>query len=274
MDRNFQVSLKEVLWHEGGWADNPKDPGGATMKGVTLTNFRRYVKPGATKDELRKITDEQLATVYRRFYWDAINGASLPDGLDFATFDYAVNSGPNQAAKSLQKVLGVVPDGRIGPASIEAAKSIPADQAIDQLCDGRLAFMKRIRHKKTKELLWTTFGKGWSSRVARVRAFSKDLADQPTPEKPTIIVKEKEVEVEKPVVPKEIDKEVKKNTNFWGWLVGILGTAGGGISGVLGADKQTIITFGGVAVVGLLIVLVLGPMIVRRLKAIRAEIEA
>lgn len=48
------------------------------MKGVTLTNFRRYVKADATKADLRKITDAQVATVYRRFYWDATAGAQLP----------------------------------------------------------------------------------------------------------------------------------------------------------------------------------------------------
>nr|WP_286298062.1 glycosyl hydrolase 108 family protein [Aminobacter sp. SS-2016] len=52
------------------------------MKGVTLANFRRYVKPGATKDDLRGITHAQLSTVYRRFYWDAVHGAELPHGVD------------------------------------------------------------------------------------------------------------------------------------------------------------------------------------------------
>jgi hypothetical protein len=63
MDRNFAKSLALVLKSEGGWSDNPADPGGATMKGVTLTNFRRYVKADATKDDLRHITDAQVATV-------------------------------------------------------------------------------------------------------------------------------------------------------------------------------------------------------------------
>lgn len=106
MDRNFQRALSLVLKSEGGWSDHPKDPGGATMKGVTLANFRRYVQSDATKDDLRKITDDQVATVYRRFYWDAVAGAELPDGIDYATFDYAVNSGPGRAAKALQAVAG------------------------------------------------------------------------------------------------------------------------------------------------------------------------
>ncbi|TGP25906.1 hypothetical protein EN828_10505 [Mesorhizobium sp. M2D.F.Ca.ET.185.01.1.1] len=162
MDRNFQRALSLVLKSEGGWSDNKADPGGATMKGVTLANFRRYVQADATKDDLRHITDAQLATVYKRFYWDAVSGDDLPDGVDYATFDFAVNSGPSRAAKYLQAAVGVAEDGKIGPATIAAAKAKPAGVVIDALCDARLAFLERLP-------TWGTFGKGWKARVASVR---------------------------------------------------------------------------------------------------------
>jgi len=162
MDRNFARALSLVLKSEGNWSDNLADPGGATMKGVTLANFRRYVKADATKAELRAISDAQLATVYRRFYWDAIAGAELPDGIDYAVFDFAVNSGPGRAAKYLQAVLGVAQDGRIGPATLAAARAKPAGVVIDALCDARLAFLEKLP-------IWPTFGRGWSARVASVR---------------------------------------------------------------------------------------------------------
>jgi len=125
MDRNFARALALVLKSEGGWSDNPVDPGGATMKGVTLANFRRYVKADASKDDLRKISDAQLATVYRRFYWDAVAGAELPGGVDYAVFDFAVNSGPGRAAKYLQAAVGAAQDGRIGPATLSAVGARP-----------------------------------------------------------------------------------------------------------------------------------------------------
>jgi lysozyme family protein len=162
MDRNFARALSLVLKSEGGWSDNPADPGGATMRGVTLANFRRYVKADATKADLRKITDDQVATVYRRFYWDAVAGAELPDGVDYAVFDFAVNSGPGRAAKYLQAVVGVAQDGRVGPATLAAVRAKPVGVVIDGLCDTRLAFLKRLP-------TWATFGKGWASRVASVR---------------------------------------------------------------------------------------------------------
>ncbi|TRC72741.1 hypothetical protein FJV83_10175 [Mesorhizobium sp. WSM4307] len=163
MDCNFARALALVLKSEGGWSDNPADPGGATMKGVTLANFRRYVKADAGKADLKKIGDDQVATVYRRFYWDAVLGAELPDGVDLAVFDFAVNSGPGRAAKYLQASVGVPQDGRIGPATLAAVKTKPAGVVIDQLCDARLAFLRRLP-------TWATFGRGWSDRVGSVRA--------------------------------------------------------------------------------------------------------
>lgn len=171
MDRNFARALALVLKSEGLWSDNPADPGGATMRGVTLANFRRYVKADGTKADLRKISDAQVATVYRRFYWDAVLGAELPDGVDYAVFDFAVNSGPGRAAKYLQAVVGVTQDGRIGPTTVAATNGKPAGVVIDALCDNRMAFLKRLP-------TWGTFGRGWSDRVKSVRTQSLVLAGQ------------------------------------------------------------------------------------------------
>ncbi|WP_442580701.1 glycoside hydrolase family 108 protein [Mesorhizobium sp. ASY16-5R] len=184
MDRNFQRAFSLVLKHEGGWADNPADPGGPTMKGVTLATFRRYVKPAATKDDLRKITDAQLATVYRRHYWDVVGGAELPDGVDYAVFDFAVNSGPNRAAKYLQGVVCVRQDGKIGPATLTATRAMMHATVINRLCDDRLAFMKRAKDKKGK-LLWPTFGKGWEPRVKSVRSVALEMAARPSAPEPS-----------------------------------------------------------------------------------------
>lgn len=264
MDRNFQRALSLVLKHEGGWSDHPKDPGGATMKGVTLANFRKYVKPNATKDDLRKITDQQLATVYRRFYWDAVSGAELPDGIDFAVFDFAVNSGPARAAQYLQKVVGAVPDGKIGPATVKATKSALPATVIHKLCDDRLAFLKRLK-------TWPTFGKGWDRRVKEVRADALAMSGRPTPENPTIV--EKVVEVEKPVVPVSVDKAVKTQTNGGSWLIGAGGVAGTAMTGAFGANWETIVAVGGVALVALLLLFIMRRQIIAAVKEIRGEVE-
>ncbi|MHA6646317.1 glycoside hydrolase family 108 protein [Mesorhizobium sp. A623] len=238
------------------------------MKGVTLANFRRYVQADATKDDLRKISDEQVATVDRRYYWDAVAGAQLPDGVDYATFDYAVNSGPGRAAKYLQSVAGVKEDGKIGPATLKAVKGLMRATVINDLCDKRMAFLKGLK-------TWKTFGKGWTARVSSVRTDALKMAAQPTPENPTVIEKTVHVPVavDQPVVPKTIEKAVKKQTNGWGWSGIGLGGAGAALTAIAGWPWQTIALFAGLGVAGGIVALVIGPWIVGRVKTIRAAVE-
>jgi lysozyme family protein len=193
MDRNFARALKLVLKEEGGFSDHPKDPGGATMKGVTLATFRRHVNSKATVDDLKHISDADLARVYKRQYWDAVKADDLPDGLDYATFDYAVNSGPGRAAKALQKVLNVAQDGKIGPATIGAAQSTFKAGAIMALCSGRMEFLRGLK-------TWGTFGKGWSSRVSRVQAAALDMAAHAATAAPQTLPKPSPA----PVAPKPV----------------------------------------------------------------------
>ena len=169
MDRNFSEALKLVLKHEGNFSDHPQDPGGATMKGITLATFRRYIDAKATKDDLRHITQAQLENVYRRHYWNAVKADDLPDGVDYACFDFAVNSGPSRAAKYLQAAVGVRQDGKIGQQTIAAVKSRVAPTVIHDLCDRRMAFLKGLK-------TWPTFRKGWTSRVTDVRAKALGMA--------------------------------------------------------------------------------------------------
>ena len=272
MDRNFKRSLAESLKHEGGWSDNPKDPGGATMKGVTLATFRKNVNPKATKDDLRKITDAQLQTVYRREYWDKVHGAELPDGIDFAAFDYAINSGPLRAAKDLQKVVGVSQDGKIGPKTLAAIAKMGAAKVINALCDERLAFMKRAKGSSGElkgKLLWPTFGKGWEKRVASVRAFALGLASQPTPERPAVVTKVVDV----PTVPQTVDHAVKKKFSLAGWIGSAVSSGGIGALGLAGFGWQELLTIAAVAAVALIGGLLLRSWIIRAIKEVREELQ-
>jgi len=263
MDRNFQRALSLVLKSEGLWSDNPADPGGATMKGVTLANFRRFVKPDATKADLRKITDEQVAQVYRRFYWDAISGSQLPGGIDYAVFDFAVNSGPDRAAKYLQGVVGAKQDGKIGPATLAAVKTMMRATVINDLCDKRMAFLKGLK-------TWKTFGKGWTSRVSSVRAEAMKLAAQPDKDPPVIV--EKPVPVETPVVPEAVEQKVKEKSDLWTKLTGGGGIAALGLGGVFGMDWQAIVAGGVVLLVIILVLLLLRSQVVSAVRQIKAEV--
>ncbi len=260
MDRNFERALSLVLKHEGGWSDHPQDKGGATMKGVTLANFRRYVKPSATKDDLRKITDEQVATIYKRYYWDAVRGSDLPGGIDYAVFDFAVNSGPDRAIKYLQAVVGAKQDGRIGPDTLAKTRAMMRATVINDLFDRRMAFLKRLK-------TWPTFGKGWTSRVSGVRSEALKMAAQP--DTPPPVVKE----VEKEVVPERVETKVKEKSDLWTKLTGGGGIAALGLGGIFGMDWQAIVAGGVVLLVIILVLLLLRSQIVAAVRQIKSEVS-
>ena len=169
MQRNFVNALKHVLVHEGGYVDHPRDPGGATNKGVTLAVFQRFYGQDKTKDDLKGITDAQLEEIYKAGYWDKCRCDDLPNGVDYVVFDQAVNSGPGRSAKWLQRAVGATADGGIGAQTLAATQSVAAEQAINRMCDARLAFLKNLS-------IWDTFGRGWQRRVDGVRAYGLQLA--------------------------------------------------------------------------------------------------
>jgi lysozyme family protein len=172
MRDNFERCLAEVLKHEGGWSDHPSDPGGATMKGVTIGTFAQFKGRKVTKDELRNISDADLRAIYKRNYWDVVRGDDLPAGLDLVAFDAAVNSGPSRGARWLQQALGVTADGKIGPATIEAARAANAGAIAIGACQIRLRFLTGLK-------TWPTFGKGWTRRVEAVQRVALDMARVP-----------------------------------------------------------------------------------------------
>ena len=117
--QRFARCLDIVLAAEGGYVDNPLDAGGATNMGITRATLARWrgVVPASDlpKAEVRALTRAEAAAIYEARYWRRVAGPELPAGLDLALFDYAVNSGPVRAVKTLQTALGVVADGLVGP---------------------------------------------------------------------------------------------------------------------------------------------------------------
>lgn len=163
----YKEYMPRILKHEGGYINHPKDPGGATNRGVTIGTLRRL---GIDKDgdgdsdviDLKLLTADDAATVFKRFYGDAVQADLLPRGLDYAMTDFAVNSGPTRAVEHLQRIIGVKIDGHIGPATIAAvAKRDPAE-LIEALHQSRLRFLRNLK-------TWKTFGKGWGARLDEVR---------------------------------------------------------------------------------------------------------
>jgi len=169
MKDNFDRCLAEVLRHEGGWADHPKDPGGATMQGVTLVTYSNWLGREATKDELRNMPPAHRDEIYRKHYWDKVKGDELPKGVDLCLFDYAVNSGPKRAVVAVQEALGVNADGALGPMTLGAIQKATPSTLVAWVCQYRLAFLQRLP-------TWDTFGGGWARRVEDVLKVAKGMA--------------------------------------------------------------------------------------------------
>lgn len=175
MKSNFSDCLDFVLQWEGGWADHPADPGGATMKGITHRTYSQYLGRTVSKDELRNIPQAHVEAIYRRDYWDAVRGDELPSGLDLVAFDAAVNSGVSRGAKWLQAALNVPNDGKVGTVTLAAAGKADAQGVIGSATDIRLAFLKGLR-------TWPTFGRGWEMRVTSLRQTAMNMTEmQPAP---------------------------------------------------------------------------------------------
>ena len=165
----YDDALRRLLAHEGGYTNHPSDPGGPTNFGITIHDYRKYVKANATAADVRTMTLAEAKAIYKSKYWDAMRCDELPAGVDYAVFDYGVNSGTGRAPKVLQRVLGVTVDGDIGSETLTVARARDAKTVIAAICDERLRFLQGLK-------TWPVFGKGWGRRVREVRAAALAMA--------------------------------------------------------------------------------------------------
>lgn len=161
MKDNFNACMAEVFRHEGGYANDPHDPGGETNMGISRRSY--------PKEDIRGMTKARAAQIYRRDFWAKMGCDDLPEGLDLVAFDAAVNSGPGRSAKWLQQAVGVTADGKVGPVTLLAAKSTYAPAAVQRAIGFRLAYLKRLK-------TWPRYGKGWQRRCDEVEALAGKMA--------------------------------------------------------------------------------------------------
>lgn len=154
MSANFDQAFVELLGHEGGYSNNPADPGGETNWGITVAVARENGYIGAMKD-----LDQSVAkAIYAKKYWlPAFD--QLPYPVAFQVFDAAVNSGVGQAVRWLQRAVGAADDGKLGPVTLQAAQAVDPLKLVLLFNAERLMFMTNLS-------TWGSFGKGWARRVA------------------------------------------------------------------------------------------------------------
>lgn len=171
---SYDAALARLLAHEGGYTNHPSDPGGPTNFGITIADYRKYVKADATAVDVRAMTVAEARAIYRARYWDAQRCDDLPAGVDYAVFDYGVNSGIGRSGKVLRRLLGLADaTHHVSDEVVAAAHRANAAVLVAAICDERLRFLKALK-------TWPVFGKGWGRRVAEVRAAALTMAKQTT----------------------------------------------------------------------------------------------
>jgi lysozyme family protein len=158
----FDACMPFIFKAEGGYADNPADPGGPTNFGITLATLRAYQgDPNLTADDVKKLTPAVAKEIYRTAYWNRMQCGALPAGLDLEVFDFGVNSGPAESVKTLQRLVGVTQDGSIGPITLAAVGQFNVGDLIGRFAQARLAFYQGLNMPE--------FEQGWATRVAQIQ---------------------------------------------------------------------------------------------------------
>jgi len=155
---SFIDCLPVILRSEGGFVDDPHDPGGATNLGITLNTLSSWLKETATVEEVKALTDADVSPIYQALYWNVAHCDDCPAGVDLMVFDEAVNQGPGRAICTLQAAVGVTADGLFGPATAAAVAAADPTATIDAMASARNAYYRSLTN-------FPRFGHGWLDRV-------------------------------------------------------------------------------------------------------------
>jgi peptidoglycan L-alanyl-D-glutamate endopeptidase CwlK len=158
---------------EGGYVDHPSDPGGATNMGITLATLARWRGHQVTKQDVKALTREEAWRIFKSFYFDVVEGDSLPLPLAAIVYDAAVLHGPGRSAEFLQTALNqqgtnVKVDGAIGPETIKGVSAANLRRLLEDCITLRESYLRGRPH-------FPTFGKGWINRINDLRKFAAHL---------------------------------------------------------------------------------------------------
>lgn len=167
MADTFDTCLAFTLREEGGYVDDPADPGGATNMGITLATYRQWSdNPGLGPADVREMTERTARAIYRSRYWNPLRADALAPGVDLSVFDMGVNAGIWGSARLLQRALGLTGeqvDGCIGPETLSAAAKFDPRTLVEDLADRQAAYYRSLSD-------FPTFGAGWLNRTDARRA--------------------------------------------------------------------------------------------------------
>jgi len=169
---SFLYALSHVLKHEGGYVNHPSDPGGATNWGITRDTLGAWRDRHVTIEEVKDLSKDEAAEIYKYKYWDAAKCGEVPVGVALIVFDGAVNHGVSQSSKFLQRAVGVDADGKVGQKTLGAIEGLDAVDLIVEIAAQRMRFYGGLR-------TFSAFGLGWSRRLMdtlRVAVLAQEAA--------------------------------------------------------------------------------------------------
>jgi lysozyme family protein len=168
MASNFDPCVQFTLAQEGGYSDDPNDPGGATNFGITIAVLSAWRHTTCTPADVKALTQAEAEAIYGALYWNTICGESLPPGVDLMVFDGGVNTGVARAAMQLQAALAIDADGSIGPQTLAAAHEADVGKLITTLAMCQTAYYRGLGMPE--------YLNGWLARVVRREALATTMA--------------------------------------------------------------------------------------------------
>jgi uncharacterized protein (TIGR02594 family) len=230
----FERALAHVLEMEGGYSNDPMDPGGPTNKGITLGVFAAWRKVAVTAEnrtslirDLKDIDAAAVREIYRRRYWDTAYCAEMKPALALMHFDAAVNHGVATAMRVLQEAVGAAIDGEIGPETRAAIAAHPLSRTLDAYAAIRERRYRALSH------FWR-FGRGWLRRVDATLALARAIAAEPT--RATLPKNEGDTDMTATTSEPINGKWWGHSITIWGTLITILSTVVPALAPVTGVD--------------------------------------
>ena len=168
MTGNFNKCLELVLKSEGGYVNHPSDPGGRTNLGVTQAVWEEWLGHPVSENDMKALTADKVAPMYEMKYWRTSYCEKLPVGVSLLVFSMAVNSGSGRAVKLLQRTLGLVEDGAIGPITMTKIQECSPVDLVEKYSATRKSFYEGLK-------TFPIFGKGWLARTEKERLEALEL---------------------------------------------------------------------------------------------------
>jgi len=172
MISNWDQSFEYLLQSEGGFTDDPNDPGGMTNLGVTKTTWEKWVGRAVTKNEMQALTPELVKPLYKKEYWDAVQADNLPVGIDYLCFDFGVNANVHRSILLLQQCVNTTVDGILGKQTLSAV--------MDAYSANKIALIERYSDEKDAYYhslpTFPIYGRGWMNRIDIVENRAKVMA--------------------------------------------------------------------------------------------------